>query len=79
LFLSLWQAPKWNLSRFAGVSDAQAEREPAGEILSERSESKDLKRVPAGVTPCPEWFDLSRLAGVSDPAQRVSGSLQAKS
>ncbi len=26
------------LSRFAGVSEAQAEREPAGEILSEAKE-----------------------------------------
>jgi len=30
------------LSRLAGVSETQVEREPAGEILSERSESKDL-------------------------------------
>jgi len=29
------------LSRFAGVSEAPAERESAGEILSERSEPKD--------------------------------------
>src|SRR5262249_10139581 len=31
--------PDPKLSRFAGVSDAPAERESAGEILSERSES----------------------------------------
>jgi hypothetical protein len=31
------------LSGTAGVSEAQAERESAREILSERSESKDLR------------------------------------
>ena len=30
------------MSRFAGVSEAKPKRKPAGEILSERSESKDL-------------------------------------
>jgi len=29
------------LRRLEGVSEAQAEREPSAEILSERSESKD--------------------------------------
>jgi len=33
---------RFYLSRYAGVSETQVERESAGEILSERSESKDL-------------------------------------
>jgi hypothetical protein len=42
--------PDSNLSRLAGVSE-RSEREPAGEIPSERSESRDLavSTIPAGV------------------------------
>jgi len=38
---NIHMAAQYKLSRLAGVSEAPAERESAGEILSEQSESKD--------------------------------------
>ena len=42
------------LRRLEGVSEAQAEREPSAEILSDRSESKDLGSEPLCGRPNPQ-------------------------